>query len=170
MTSIVLLSENEARDLTERIRNGMTNLATLIMEAHDSEAWRALGYASWGAYVDGEFPFSRVHSYDLIDQGRTIHALTEAVGRPVEVTIRQAKMFKKAPAIQKQGVVRKLMSGADARDAIREEIPVTRERVSAEFSDDAYDDGQTIYRCRHCQRTGTLDSLGCLSVARAAED
>lgn len=169
MTSVILLREPEARDITDRIRFGMENLAQLIAEAHDKEAWKALGYKSWGEYVEREFPFNRATAYNLIDQGRAMKALSEAAGYPVEVTIQQARTFKKLPAIQKQGITQRLMSGADARQTLREELPVTRERVSVDFSDDVYDDGQALYRCRHCQRVGPL-SMGCVSVERAAAD
>lgn len=170
MTSVVLLGEAQARKLTDRIKQALDNLAPLIAEAHDSEAWRALGYKSWAEYVEREFDFSNQQSYHLIDQGRAMAALSEAAGYPVQVTIRQAKAFKKLPAIQKQGITQKLMSGAEARQVLREELPVTYSRASDGVARDFDEwDGETaIYRCRHCGTEGPA-GMRCMPLVKGAE-
>jgi hypothetical protein len=87
----VMLSNEGARALTERIRVATTELAKLLAEAHDGEAWRALGYTSWSAYIDGEFDFNRRRSYQLLHQAKTIEVLSEAAGEAVAVTEREAR-------------------------------------------------------------------------------
>lgn len=89
-------TEAEAREITERIKRLADRLWTLLLEAHEGEAWRALGYASWSAYVSGEFDMSRQQSYRLLDQGRVIRAIAEVSpnGDTPHVTEREARDIK----------------------------------------------------------------------------
>ncbi|WP_406170194.1 hypothetical protein OIE52_38950 [Streptomyces canus] len=53
----------EARARAERIRSGMRVLAEWqqdVIAAYAKDDWRTLGYASWDAYLDGEFGEHRV--------------------------------------------------------------------------------------------------------------
>lgn len=61
------LDEVAARELTERIRSvtasvkaRLEDLAVLIAEARDRQAWMVLGYRSWTDYVAGEFADSPI--------------------------------------------------------------------------------------------------------------
>ena len=74
------LTPDEARDLTERIRDGLTLTWQLVVEAHDRRAWKALGYSSFRAWVQGELNISRGHAYRMLDHGRVMQALAEHVG------------------------------------------------------------------------------------------
>jgi hypothetical protein len=44
----------DARELTERIREAAETVRELVLEAHDRNAWEALGYDSWQDYVGVE--------------------------------------------------------------------------------------------------------------------
>ena len=44
-----------ARDITEKIRAGLEGVFQLIKVAYCGQAWSALGYASWDAYIQSEF-------------------------------------------------------------------------------------------------------------------
>ena len=74
------LTPDEARDLTERIRDGLTLTWQLVVEAHDRRAWKALGYASFRSWVEGELNISRGHAYRMLDHGRVMQALAEHAG------------------------------------------------------------------------------------------
>ena len=50
-----VLSEAEARAITEKIRSGLETIWLLIVEAYHKRADQALGYGSWDAYVLAEF-------------------------------------------------------------------------------------------------------------------
>jgi hypothetical protein len=57
-TVVDLAEEQKARDLTDRIRRGLTDmiaLRELIAEAFTTRAWATLGYESWDAYTEAEF-------------------------------------------------------------------------------------------------------------------
>lgn len=75
-----LLTREEAFALTSRIKLHAEALWALLLEAHDRQAWHALGYRSWSAYVGGEFDMTRARSYQLLDQGRAIRAIEQAAG------------------------------------------------------------------------------------------
>lgn len=79
MTNAVILSETAARTLTERIRKAGEDFGRLLLDAHDGEAWRVMGYATWGDYVAGEFTFTRGQSYKLLNQERVSRAAGERV-------------------------------------------------------------------------------------------
>lgn len=72
------MSAAEARAITDRINDAAGRLCDLLAEAHEREAWRALGYSGWSEYVAGEIGVSRQHAYRMVDHGRVLAALREA--------------------------------------------------------------------------------------------
>lgn len=74
------LNEQEARDLTDRIKNDLTSVCLLVVAAHDGRAWIPLGYGTWEAYVRAEFGLSRSRSYELVTQGRVVRTIQAAAG------------------------------------------------------------------------------------------
>lgn len=90
------LSTDEARQLTDTIRNAAEMLWMLIARAHAGKAWEALGFATWEAYVREEFDMSRSRSYQLLDQARVIAAIEAAVpdGTPVAISEAAARDLK----------------------------------------------------------------------------
>lgn len=84
-----VMSEPEARELTEQIRNSAHDLRRLITEAHDRKAWSALGYASFEEWIDAELRISKSHAYRLMEHEATIKALQAAspIGDDVDVRL-----------------------------------------------------------------------------------
>src|SRR5690606_572637 len=74
------MTAEEARDTTNRPKQTAGELWRLLLDAYERQAWRALGYASWKAYVESEFTITRQRAYQLLDQGRVIRLLQEAAG------------------------------------------------------------------------------------------
>jgi hypothetical protein len=95
------LTAEEARSLTDRINAAAGALWRLLLEAHEREAWRALGYPSWREYAREEFTISQSRAYQLLDQGRVIAAIADAAGveisTMVEISERAARDV--APAL-----------------------------------------------------------------------
>lgn len=79
-------SPDEARALTERIRSTADALWALLLEAHERQAWKALGYGRWEDYVAAELDMSRSRSYQLLDQGRVVREIEAAVAEVVAVS------------------------------------------------------------------------------------
>jgi len=95
-----LLDAAEARALTDRIKQTAERLWSLLEQAHDRQAWRALGYSTWNDYVRAEFDMSKQQSFRLLDQARVIRELTSAAespmgdSEPVQVSEREARDLK----------------------------------------------------------------------------
>lgn len=97
---IAACTADEARALTERIKDAAEAIWSLLLEAHERRAWSALGYARWEDYVRAEFDMARAHSYRLLDQARVIReiesvspfgdipSITEAEARDIKPVLR----------------------------------------------------------------------------------
>jgi len=91
----LLMTREEATELTEDIKATTSALYIFLRRAHDDRAWIALGYTTWGEYVAKEFEFSRARSYQLLNQANVIEELSEASGVPLYITERDARAIKK---------------------------------------------------------------------------
>lgn len=90
------LSENEARELSARIRSTTSALYLLIKRAHVGKAWKALGYGSFQEYVKVEFDYSRSYAYKLLNQANVIEAIEQAApeGTKIHVSELSARSLK----------------------------------------------------------------------------
>ena len=126
------MNAEQAARLTERIKSSIDNLWELIVEAHDGQAWKALGYESWKGYVTKEFAMSESYSYRLIDKGKVIKALSAATqDSPIgEVSEYQARRIK--PRLQEvtEAVEAKVAEGVEPKEAIREVVDKLDEPVT----------------------------------------
>lgn len=84
------LDAEQARSLTNTIRDAAEVMWVLIARAHAGKAWNALGYATWEAYVRAEFNMSRSRSYQLLDQARVIAALEGAAPEGTQIHLTEA--------------------------------------------------------------------------------
>lgn len=84
-----MLGQEEARELTNRIRNTSTNLWELVVAAYRGQAWRVLGYKDWDTYCAKEFGELRLRlpklerrevMQSLRDQGLSLRAVGSATG------------------------------------------------------------------------------------------
>lgn len=91
----LLLTESEAKELTESIKSTTVALSVLLHRAHEKKAWKSLGYNSWKEYIEIEFEFTRARSYQLLDQGRIIEELSDASDSDLYLTEKEAKIIKK---------------------------------------------------------------------------
>jgi hypothetical protein len=84
------LTTDQARALTDTIRNAAEVLWVLIARAHAGKAWQSLGYNTWEAYVRAEFDMSRSRSYQILDQARVIAAIESAVPEGTNVHLSES--------------------------------------------------------------------------------
>lgn len=131
-----VMTKEKARDLTNRIRKAVDNLWELLIEAHETKAWKMLGYDTWAEYVNAEFSMSRARSYQIIDQGRVIQALREAAcdlstnGRQNEADVseRDARDLKAdLPEIVAE-IKDRVAQGENPRQAVAETVNAKREQ------------------------------------------
>ena len=92
------ITKAQARKLTDRIKTAADQLWSLLLEAHEGKAWKALGYKTWEAYIGAEFDMSRRQSYNLLDRGRVIREIEAAAGESVhdraQITVAKSQAIK----------------------------------------------------------------------------
>jgi hypothetical protein len=101
------LTDVEARQLTDDIKETADQLWKLLLRAYEGKAWKALGYPTWEAYTNAEFDMSRDYAYKVLRQGRVIRALEEAVNvynciqeEPVSLHLKEYQTRQIAPIIE----------------------------------------------------------------------
>lgn len=114
------LTSEEARALTDTIRNAVDVLWVLIMKAHNGKAWSALGYDTWADYVQQEFNMSRSRSYQLLDQARVVQEIEAALPDGTKVSISEA-------------------AARDLKGVLEEVVPEIKERTEGLDPDEASD-------------------------------
>ena len=96
--SELVISAQDARNLTDKIKAGTAALWELIKEAYASRAWASLGYASWDDYCTQEFGTSRIRLpreerrevvSSMREIGMSTRAIAIATGTPRR-TVRRA--------------------------------------------------------------------------------
>lgn len=114
------LTSDEARALTDTIRNAVDVLWVLIVKAHSGKAWAALGYDTWADYVQQEFNMSRSRSYQLLDQARVVQEIEAALPEGTKVSISEA-------------------AARDLKGVLEEVVPEIKERTEGLDPDEASD-------------------------------
>lgn len=135
------MSKADAKKLTQKIKTAVDDLWSLLVQAHEGKAWKALGYQTWEAYVSAEFSMSRQRSYQLIDQGKVIRAIAEATGENVkhvgQITARDAAVLKADLPSSIEQITAKINAGEAPDKAVAETARaqhLEKERVKAEKS------------------------------------
>lgn len=103
------LSKLDAKKLTKQIRDHLEGAASLIVRAHEKEAWRVLGYGTWTEYVQEEFKVSRAHAYRLLDHSQACHQIGD---NPPQYEA-QTRPLKGLPAPAKRKAWKKAAKVAD---------------------------------------------------------
>lgn len=129
------MNKGEAKALTDRIRSAVDGLWQLLLEAHDRQAFKALGYATWEAYVKDEFGMGRSRAYQILDQGRAIEAIREATGdlsTMVDISERDARDIKPALDEVKADVAARVEAGQQPAEAVQEAVAAGRTKAKEE--------------------------------------
>lgn len=132
-----VISEFEAKELTEAIRSTTSALYILLKKAHDGKAWISLGYDTWADYVHEEFSISRQRSYQLINQATVIEQLTESAGTEIFITDKEARTIKKNLPEITEKIEKEKTEGLLSEDEIRERA---RAIISQTKSEHDYED------------------------------
>lgn len=108
-----------AAALTARIRTAVDNVWRLLHEAYEGEAWRALGYSSFRAYVTVEFDMSKSQAYRLLAKAEVVRALSasHAGDTAVEDAVAAEVPSRRAPAVREAMPQARRTAGAARRRA-----------------------------------------------------
>ncbi|MBZ9919112.1 hypothetical protein LB517_10735 [Mesorhizobium sp. BR1-1-12] len=120
------LTEKEAAALTVRIRKAADNVWSLLLEAREREAWKALRYATWEAYVNAEFAMSRRNSYRLLDLGRVVREIEEFVPHAAQITQRDVAAIKDDLPAVKAEISARVQEGEEPEKAATDIIAEKR--------------------------------------------
>jgi hypothetical protein len=83
------LSREEARSLTDEVREDAERLWRKLLELYEGRAHEALGYSSWGDYFETEFGGSDATAYRLLQSARVMKELP--IGSPAPANEAQAR-------------------------------------------------------------------------------
>ena len=101
----VEMTKSCARDLTNRIKAGVNDVADMLARAHEERAWAALGYSSWKDYCAAEFEMTKQRSYQLLDFVKIRNSLAESQpGLTLPSSERQTRALAKLSAEQQEVV------------------------------------------------------------------
>lgn len=122
------VTEEEARELTERIRASIEDTWKLLVEAHETKAWKALGYERWADYIANEFQRARSWSYKLLDQGEVIRAIEEASGvsTPVDIDQNTARDIKPLLPVVVEDIKLRIARGEVPEEAVLKTVTAAR--------------------------------------------
>ena len=91
-----MMSVAEARDKTDRIKANMEETWDLLLEMHEREGWRVLGYPNWREYGMAEFDRSKSEIYRLADAAKIKHNISPMGEK--SISERQLRPLTKLPA------------------------------------------------------------------------
>ena len=81
-TLTVVMSKQEALELTRAIVEQTEGLWELLHKAYEGGAWKALGYDSWREYAVVEFKVSQRRAYELLNFAKVQDALCAIAQKP----------------------------------------------------------------------------------------
>lgn len=132
----VIMSEHEAKEITNSIRSTGAAMSALIIQAHTGKAYRALGYTTWAEYVKEELNYSPQRSYQLLDLAKTTKMFEEVTpeGTNIKLTEAQVRDIKQGlPKITEQIEEETYGMDADeAGDAVTRIVEEAREQQKAD--------------------------------------
>lgn len=74
----ILMTKDEARTLIEEIKGNITKIGEKLLDLHDREGWRALGYESWRECTQAEFQYSQSRVYQLLGHARVVRQIADS--------------------------------------------------------------------------------------------
>lgn len=78
-----MMTPEQARARVIQINSGINNIRALLLDFHDREGWKALGYASWRECVTAEFGQSKTHLYRQLEAARIEQRINEEENSPM---------------------------------------------------------------------------------------
>lgn len=76
ITRPAAMSKREAMEATRRARKALRDGWLALLDLHDREGWRSLGYSSWRDFVAVELQMSRGHAQRLLDAAQVVQSVS----------------------------------------------------------------------------------------------
>jgi hypothetical protein len=143
--AFVEMTKSCARDLTDRIRAGVSDVAELLHRAHEGRAWVALGYPSWAEYCKAEFEMSKTRSYQLLDFVEIKQEIEKSTIVDSPQNESQTRALKSVPADKRAEVWKEAVEAAgggqvSGTDVEAAGIKVSQSKQAPEISDELRDE------------------------------
>ncbi len=123
------MTKAEARAITAKINEKGVELAHLLLEAHDREAWKALGFDSWRSYATESFTLSQSRAYQLLTHARVVEAISEAsFSTKVEIGERETRAIAGDVEKATSEIRARVASGEDPSTVVPDVVKKTREK------------------------------------------
>lgn len=124
------LSPDEARSLTDEVKQDAERLWRKLVELYDGRAHEVLGYGSWHSYCAVEFGFGKSRSYELKDAGAVVEVLGSEIS---ELPSNDAQARELAPLLDQPETLRATWAevvdlhpeptAAHVREAVQRRLP-----------------------------------------------
>lgn len=146
------MTREEAVALTERIRRTQDEWCRLVYEAHERQAWKAMGYRGWTEYVYAELPMSKSRAYQLLARAKIALAIgalekstpVDNITRGADTKLPTERQMRQLPAPARERIVQ---AASASTESARAQLAV--EIAAAE---DACAHLRRITRCEDCGR------------------
>jgi hypothetical protein len=121
LIGIAMMDADEARQIVSNINRRTDQSRRELLELHDREGWRALGYRSWGACVRAEFGGSAATLYRQLDAAmieRDVLADSQ-IENPAPIPTTHLQEVKQLPPAQRAEAFKRadVLAGAGPRTA-----------------------------------------------------
>ena len=156
------LTFEDAKSLTEQIRETTGNLCFLLKKAHDAKVWEPLGYTSWSQYATAEFNSSARHTRELVHQASVLLELNTAAGLDAETGTMTER---RARAVE---MVRSAVeSGADPHQAITDTgMSFVRAHQDALANDPTYSTNRVVQALINMRQNFPVEGTPYHSISR----
>lgn len=128
-----LMTKEEAREAMDTVvaelesgLSAMERASAVVAELDAREGYRALGYRSLAACLADELKVTRQRAYAVLAEMRGRALLTEAVGAPIPVTVRDAQAIARHPEVAPK-VAAAVKAGVEPTKAYLEALAAQRQ-------------------------------------------
>jgi hypothetical protein len=131
---VPMMDATEARAVVTRIKTRIDIARGELLELHDREGWKALGYRNWETCARQEFGGSAAQMYRLLSAAQIERAIDSPIGEYPESHLREVATLD-TPDQQKQALVqaRAKTNGAPTAKDVRTEVDAIAGRTPADL-------------------------------------
>lgn len=125
---LVLCTEAEAREITDRIRSSVDEVWRSLGEAHERKAYKALGYGTFQEYCETELGMTARNARYLLDQAMANREIEAAagMGNALPISGRAAKDIKPQLPEVVDEIRERIEAGEDPEETVRETVAKAR--------------------------------------------
>ncbi len=76
IVQVAMMTADEAKNRVQAVKNAAADMGRHLLELKEREGWRALGYANWTAFLEGEFQQSRQQLYEIMAAAPVLERLS----------------------------------------------------------------------------------------------